>query len=86
MDPEHREQKWKATEAELHRIASKAPLDRQLLGNREVGWLGEQDAIEFQLGSEGTGLRARWPSFDRRGFDHLRRRGGTAPMPSGGLG
>jgi len=63
MSREAFEQKWKANESELQRIASMTPLDRQLFGKREDELLGEQDAIEFELGNQDVRLRARWSTF-----------------------
>jgi len=65
MNREALEQKWKANESELERIAAMTPLDRQVFGNREDELLSEQDAIEFELGNQDVGLRARWSTFTR---------------------
>ena len=65
MDREALEEKWKANEAELERIASMTSLDRQLFGKQEDELLGEQDAIEFKLGNQDVGMRTHWSSFAR---------------------
>ena len=64
MNRETLEQRWKGNESELERIAGMTPLDRQLFGKREEELLGDQDAIEFELGNQDVQLRP-WSTFAR---------------------
>ena len=58
--------RWQGNEVELNRIHGMTRLDREFHAKREEELLGEQDAIEFELGflpSEPKGSR-RYSAFD----------------------
>jgi hypothetical protein len=54
------ESRWQRNETELHRLTNAPGLDRELNGARIDELLGEQDCVEFVLGSASPANARRW--------------------------
>jgi hypothetical protein len=59
-DPDKLEARWRENESELRRLTNAPGLDRELNAAGIDELLGEQDSIEFELGSTSPGSLRRW--------------------------